>query len=225
MVNIQVPSVGAGKQVENWRIGWIGLRNYDSANQRQWAESSIIGVHHKVEQVHVTAHWWSDDCSQRVEVIVDVNNFLDDSFVYFVISGCHTTVWLNNKTSSLFVDGYSFLEFQKLWNHFSDRWFNLDDFIFIALVKHWNGFGPDEKVGEPLGLAAKLDKLNFLSLTEFLFFLLVKSFQVLSKFVMNTLVDELLHGELTEIDTIDKPGSFLVVDLNFSNGVEVLSEE
>lgn len=42
---------------------------------------------------------------------------------------------------------------------------------------------------------------------------------------MNTLVDELLHGELTEIDTIDKPGSFLVVDLYFSNGVEVFSEE
>ncbi len=42
---------------------------------------------------------------------------------------------------------------------------------------------------------------------------------------MITLVNELLHGELIEIDTIDEPGSFLVVYLHFSNRVQILSEE
>ena len=42
---------------------------------------------------------------------------------------------------------------------------------------------------------------------------------------MITLVNELLHGELIEIDTIYESGSFLVVYLHFSNRVQVLSEE
>lgn len=48
-VNVQIHSVGSGKQVKHRRIGRVSWRNDDSANQGQRTKCTIVWIHHEVK--------------------------------------------------------------------------------------------------------------------------------------------------------------------------------